>query len=40
MAPDGVGALGAATGLLAFTRMDGLEVVDVPIRLSMLPSPL
>ena len=33
VAPDGVGALGAATGLLAFAGVDRLEVVDVAVRL-------
>ena len=33
MAPDGVRALGAAAGLLAFAGMDRLEVVDVAVRL-------
>ena len=33
MAPDGVGALGAAAGLLAFAGVDRLEVVDIAVRL-------
>ena len=33
MRPDGVGALGAATGVLALTGVDGLEVIDVAIGL-------
>jgi hypothetical protein len=33
MAPDGIGTLGAATGLLTFASMDGLEVVDIAIGL-------
>src|SRR4051794_27692202 len=33
MAPDGVGALRAAAGLLAFAGVHRLEVVDVPIGL-------
>ena len=31
--PDGVGALGAAAGLLALTGVDRLEVVDVAVGL-------
>ena len=33
VAPDGVGALGAAAGLLALAGVDRLEVVDVAVRL-------
>ena len=33
MAPDGVGSLRAAAGLLALASVDGLEVVNVAIRL-------
>src|SRR5690242_8384341 len=33
MAPNSIRTLGAATGLFAFTCMDGLEVIDVPIGL-------
>ncbi len=33
MTPNGIRALGAAAGLLAFTSMDSLEVIDVTIRL-------